>query len=751
MSGRYALAVVGAGPTATYVLERLAANVMAGLRFRDLAIHVFDPGGEFGAGAVHSPTQPETSPLNRIAGQITFAADETNGAAGAILPEALRPDFHHWCRLRLAETGDARFDLVPEDWPLRRLHGMALVAAFQRYVEILRAQPGVSVHLHPRRVDDIAREDGRWLLWSEGAGEPVPADQVLLATGHSHTLPDPGTPAHRLQEAARHGGGFRYVGYPYPLQRMLPIGEIEPGSVVGCGGMGLTGFDVILHLTAGRGGRFEPEGHGYRYVPSGLEPRIVAFCRSGLFTTARPHNAKEADIPRLEHHPVFLGLHTIDRLRAAHGRPVRLRDGTPRRQLDFERHVLPVLVLEKRALYYRTLFGAAFGNAYEARSRPAFDAFVDTPLPCHATADAGVRWIEAAGEPLVDEAIAAIHAAAAGEPVAGIAARHPALDVPALLARYYQTVYGEACGAEVGARAEVGGSVAPALAGRVSPWLHPADPALHRFDWNALVHPLGAEFSGGPAEYRRAMRAFMEWDLAQAEQDNLRNPFKAACDGVWRDLRQVLGYLVDFGGLTAASHRRFLSEYLRLHNRLANGASLEVMRKMVALEDAGMLDLSVGPDPEILLDNRELRVRGARTRHEVRLDVLVDARLHTVDVARDASPLYRNLMRRGLVRPWCNPGADGERDFVPGGVDITAEHAAVAADGTVLPTLSLLGAPTEGVLFYQIGAARPRCDHHILNDVIRWFGHFMDQVPASCFTWAEPAAPAGGERRRSAA
>jgi hypothetical protein len=103
------------------------------------------------------------------------------------------------------------------------------------------------------------------------------------------------------------------------------------------------------------------------------------------------------------------------------------------------------------------------------------------------------------------------------------------------------------------------------------------------------------------------------------------------------------------------------------------------------------------------------------------------------------------------VRPWCNPGAEGERDFVPGGVDITAEHAAVAADGTVLPTLSLLGAPTEGVLFYQIGAARPRCDHHILNDVIRWFGHFMDQVPASCYSWADSAAPAGGERRRSAA
>lgn len=751
MSGHHALAVVGAGPTATYVLERLTANVLAGLRFRDLAVHVFDPGGEFGAGAVHSPTQPETSPLNRIAGQITFAADETNAMAGAILPEALRPDFHHWCRLQLGETGDLRFDLAPEDWPLRRLHGMALVAAFQRYVALLRAQPGISVHLHARRVDDISREDGRWLLWSEGSEEPVAADQVLLATGHSHTLPDPDTAAHRLQEAARHGGPFRYVAYPYPLQRMLPPEEIEPGSVVGCAGMGLTAFDVILYLTAGRGGRFERVGDGYLYHPSGEEPRIIAFCRSGLFTTARPHNAKEADIPRLEHHPVFLSLQTVDRLRAAHGRPARLRDGTPRRQLEFEHHVLPVLVLEKRALYYRTLFGHAFGNAYEARCRSAFDSFVDTPLPCHASPAAGIRWLEAPGEPLVQEAISAVRSAAAGATTAEVAARHPGLDVPFLLARYYTTVYGEACGAEVAALAAEGGPISATLGGRVSPWLHPADPELHRFDWDALVHPLGTEFRGEPEAYRRAFRMFMEWDLAQAEQDNLRNPTKAACDGVWRDLRQVLGYLVDFGGLTAASHRRFLSEYLRLHNRLANGASLEVMRKMLALQDVGVLDISVGPEPEILIDvERGLRVRGTRTGYEVQLNVLVDARLHTVDVTRDASPLYRNLLRRGLVRAWCNPGAAGEPDFFPGGVDITTEHAAVAADGTVLPTLSLLGAPTEGVLFYQIGAARPRCDHHILNDVIRWFDHFMSQVPASCFTWADSAAPAGAERRSAA-
>lgn len=731
---RYALAVVGAGPTGTYVLERFAANALDGLRFHDLTLHVFDPTGEFGAGAVHSPRQPETSPLNRIAGQIAFAADETNRAAGAILPESLRPDFHGWCRAQLAATGDTRYDLTPEDWPIRRLHGMALVSAFGRYVEVLRAQPGIEVRLHPRRVDDIVRHQGRWLLWSEGVREPVPADHVLLATGHSHNLPEPGSLADRLLAASRRSGRFRYVPYAYPLERRLPREDVPPGAVVGCAGMGLTAFDVILHLTAGRGGTFVEDAGRFRYVPSGHEPRIVPFSRSGLFTTARPHNAKEADILRFEHRPVFLALETIDRLRASHGIPVRLSSGVVRRQLDFDRHVLPVLVLEKRCLYYRTLFGGRFGTAYERSCRPAFEAFVERRMPCHRDPAEGIRWLEAAGEGLVAEARAAIREAHGGAATREIASRHPALDLTALLAGYYSTVFGAACGEDVSALARAGRPVSEALRGRVSPWRHPVAPEAHRFDWDSLVAPFGDPPPDSPQSYRRSLRAFMEWDLAQAEQDNLRNPTKAACDGVWRDLRQVLGHLVDFGGLTASSHRRFLEGFLRLHNRLANGASIEVMRKMLALQDAGVLDLSIGQDPELVLAGDDnLSVRGAQTAHAVRLDVLIDARLHTFDVRRDASRLYRNLLRRGTVRPWRNPGAGGRPDFVPGGVDVTPEHAAVSAGGRTEPTLSLLGAPTEGALFYQIGAARPRCDHHILNDVIRWFDRFLEQVPETCY------------------
>ncbi|WP_420707676.1 hypothetical protein, partial [Streptomyces sp. NRRL F-3273] len=64
----------------------------------------------------------------------------------------------------------------------------------------------------------------------------------------------------------------------------------------------------------------------------------------------------------------------------------------------------------------------------------------------------------------------------------------------------------------------------------------------------------------------------MDRDHLWAVHGNLNNPHKAAADGVWRDLRRVISYAVDDGGLTPASHRVFLARYVRIHNRLANGA-----------------------------------------------------------------------------------------------------------------------------------------------------------------------------------
>ena len=64
---------------------------------------------------------------------------------------------------------------------------------------------------------------------------------------------------------------------------------MPPGESVAIAGMGLVGFDLLTALTVGRGGTFEDVGDRKRYRPSGNEPLIHLYSRSGI-----PYCAKSA-------------------------------------------------------------------------------------------------------------------------------------------------------------------------------------------------------------------------------------------------------------------------------------------------------------------------------------------------------------------------------------------------------------------------------------------------------------------------
>jgi 2-methylisocitrate lyase-like PEP mutase family enzyme len=225
------------------------------------------------------------------------------------------------------------------------------------------------------------------------------------------------------------------------------------------------------------------------------------------------------------------------------------------------------------------------------------------------------------------------------------------------------------------------------------------------------------------------MLAFLDRDHLWAAQGNLANPAKAAADGVWRDSRPVLAYAVDFGGLTSKSHRTFLETYMRHHNRLANGAGLEVMERIRALAERGIVDVSIGPcatvEPDE--DSGRFRILGGRTGAEVYADTLITGTVHPFDPERDVLPLYPNLLRRGLIRKWRNPSAEGDA-YEPGGLDLSPRFHPRRADGAVDERLTLLGPPSEGVMFFQLGALRPNQDHHVMRDILCWLGDFEDQV-----------------------
>lgn len=177
-----------------------------------------------------------------------------------------------------------------------------------------------------------------------------------------------------------------------------------------------------------------------------------------------------------------------------------------------------------------------------------------------------------------------------------------------------------------------------------------------------------------------------------------------------RDVRGTIRAAVDFGGLTAGSHRRdFLGWFAPLSSFLAAGPPVERLRQVLALIDAGIVEIA-GPESRFTADEAagtftvsSPRVPGS----ERSCPVLIDARIPEPDVRRDPAPLSRQLTGSGTWTPWTNRA--GAEPLRTGGVAVTeAPFRPVGSGGRPAEGLYVLGIPCEGPRWFtQVGSARP--------------------------------------------
>jgi hypothetical protein len=144
------------------------------------------------------------------------------------------------------------------------------------------------------------------------------------------------TSGHTANQHADHAGR---VLDPYPVRSY--VDTVPAGASVAVSGMGLVAVDVVTALTIGRGGEFVENGGGLRYRPSGREPLVQLFCRSGLPFTAKSVTGRDrSDVYK----PLICTTEALDALSGStNGR---------RRQVDVRSELLPLLFAEMYARYY---------------------------------------------------------------------------------------------------------------------------------------------------------------------------------------------------------------------------------------------------------------------------------------------------------------------------------------------------------------------------------------------------------------
>ncbi len=302
------LAIVGAGPTAASLLERLAANVPELLPDRELRVHWIDP-HRAGTGRVWRPDNHAGLWMNSLAEDVTMFTDDTVQCAGPIRPG---PSLFEWSQTvddaTLATVASPALiaeirSLTGTTFPTRRVQSAYLEWYHRRLVTSLPAN--VTLVVHAARAIDVVDVDDRQRVALDD-GTAIDADVVVLALGHLDAEPDPNGTSFAAA-AAEHGLAFVPAGHTAELD----LSVLRAGADVIALGFGQAFTDLLVLVTEGRGGRFVDDGT--RYLPSGEEPILHVGSRRGV-----PYRSKidyRLPVP-LPHLPHFLTPEVVDALGA---------------------------------------------------------------------------------------------------------------------------------------------------------------------------------------------------------------------------------------------------------------------------------------------------------------------------------------------------------------------------------------------------------------------------------------------------
>jgi hypothetical protein len=359
--------IVGGGPTASSLLERIGANaaVQPG---PPVQVHLVDPYAP-GTGRVWDAGVSPLVWMNSLAEDVTMFPDTSCTIQG---PVRNGPSLAAWSRTVDLATLPAAMraeiaSLSGDSFPTRQVQTAYLRWFHEHVVATLPERVSLRTW-QARAVDVVDRSDGTQDVHLH-TGEVLAADVVVLAMGHLDASLDDERIAVRAF-ASRHG--LAYLPPAHTVEQDLTV--LAPGAPVVVLGFGQAFTDLLVLVTEGRGGRFEPDGDGFRYVPSGREPVLHVGSRRGVPYRSKISYRLQRPLAPL---PQFLDEATLRALFA--------RDEL----LDFDRDVWPLAAKEIGWVYYHELF-----TAHPDRTSVSWSEFSD-------------RYIDAPWGAAVDELVTA--------------------------------------------------------------------------------------------------------------------------------------------------------------------------------------------------------------------------------------------------------------------------------------------------------------------------------------------------------
>ncbi|TYP69969.1 FAD/NAD(P)-binding protein [Aquimarina intermedia] len=234
--------------------------------------------------------------------------------------------------------------------------------------------------------------------------------------------------------------------------------------------------------------------------------------------------------------------------------------------------------------------------------------------------------------------------------------------------------------------------------------LHKQFPEEEKFSLQSLLDPIPQE----SYDHDRVI-AYIKDNLTAIKNYGAQAPIQLAVS-MWRKISPLFNNLYSFGGLTAESQEDFDANFSGHFNRIAYGAPVINMKKLVALADSGIVNFSYAKSPivKVFKEKDNIQLKHSTDKTYSYCDHLIDARIPKTNIEAEKTQLFAKLCERKLATPFIN--ASNNYQYAPGCLAITNEGHLIRSDGEVEKGITLYGTPTEGITFDNDTLSRTRND-----------------------------------------
>ncbi|KAF7955884.1 hypothetical protein EAE96_004806 [Botrytis aclada] len=326
------IAIVGAGPRGTSVLERISASANQFIHKDSwLTIHVIDQYPP-GAGKVWRTDQSPLLVMNTLAAQTTLFTDDSVKCCG---PIKNGPNLYDWLH-----RNEHPVDL--NDYSTRVQGGTYLRWVYDHVVE--RLPENVRVKFHLAQAQKLCKNTEGLYKITLSTGKALDTlSAVVLAQGHlpKDLVDDDDVGEVKSRDRYAKENAITYI--PPGNAANANLSSVTSTDNVLLVGMGLIFFDYMALLSEGLGGEFVRENCKLVYKCSRKEPNLYCFSRRGLPLHARATNQMKAG---QLYRPQIITQECIKKFR---------REANDNNAATFHTGLWPLIAKEVEVVYYKQL------------------------------------------------------------------------------------------------------------------------------------------------------------------------------------------------------------------------------------------------------------------------------------------------------------------------------------------------------------------------------------------------------------